>query len=100
MPYLPTDGYMSDILSTTRTVQLYTIRADTLNTQNLMIRPDPNTIGAIFQFLKTQTTITFPSTAKIEGWWWMPGEDALCVQVNDSSFSSLGANDVMVNNVL
>lgn len=100
MPYLPTDGYMSDILNSTRTVQLYTIRQDTLNTQGIAIRPDANTIGAVFNYLKTQTTVTFPSKAIIEGWWWIPGEDSLCVQVNDPSFATLGANDVMVNNVL
>lgn len=100
MPYLPTDGYMSDVISTTRTVQLFTISRDTLVTQGIFIRPDANTIGAIFNYLKTQTTVTFPSTAKIEGWWWLPGEEALCVQVNDSSFATLAQNDIMPNNVL
>ena len=100
MPFLPTDGYMSDVISTTRTVQLYTISRDTLITQGIFIRPDANTIAAIFNYLKTQTTVTFPSTAKIEGWWWLPGEEALAVQVNDSSFAVLAQNDIMVNNVL
>jgi hypothetical protein len=100
MPYLPTDGYMSDIISTTRTVQLFSISRDTLVSNNIWFRPDQNSIAAIYNFLKTQTTITFPSTAKIEGWWWLPGEDSLVVQVNDSSFATLAQNDIMVNNVL
>ena len=100
MPYLRVPALVNDVMSTTRKSQLFTIRADTLNTQGIVHRPDENTIAAVWNYLKTQTTVTFPSTAIIEGWWWLPGEDCLCVQANDSSFLALAANDVMINNVL
>jgi hypothetical protein len=91
---------VSDIIGTTRSVSLWTIRMDTLNTQGIQIRPNQDNIGAIFNFLKTQTTITFPANGKIEGWWWLPGQDAICVQVNDSTLATVALNDIIPNNVL
>lgn len=100
MPYLTQDGFVSDIVRATRAIQVFAIRMDTLNTQNIQYRPNDQNIGGVFNYLKTQTTVTFPNTGIIEGWWWEPGSETLQVQVYDPSFSTVALNDTPPVNVL
>jgi hypothetical protein len=72
---------------------VYFVRQDTLSAQSLPQFYTDQNIGALYNFLKTQTTVTFPTTAQIEGWWRAPGSDGVFVQVWDSSFSTVNLND-------
>lgn len=92
MPYFD-NGYITDNLHATRAIQTYLVRQDTLASASLpQLYTDAN-IGALYNFLKTQTVVTFPSTAQIEGFWRSPNVDGVIVQVWDSSFSTVSQND-------
>jgi hypothetical protein len=87
------NGFITDNLHATRAVQCYLVRQDTLASASLPQTYTQDNIGALYQFLKTQTTVTFPTTAQIEGFWRSPGTDGVIVQVWDSSFSTVNQND-------
>ena len=92
MPYFE-DGVVTDNLHATRAIQVYLVRQDTLASAALPQTYSADNIGALYNFLKTQTVVTFPTTAQIEGWWRQPGSDGVFVQVWDSSFSTVQQND-------
>ena len=87
------NGYITDNLHATRAVQAYLVRQDTLASAALPQYYTADNIGALYNFLKTQTAVTFPSTAQIEGFWRSPGVDGIVLQVWDSSFSTVQQND-------
>jgi hypothetical protein len=99
MPYFD-NGYCSDNIHATRAIQTYMVRQDTLNTQSLPQNFGTDSIAALWNFLKTQTTVTFPSTAQIEGFWRAPGQDGVLIQVWDSSFATVAQNDIVPVNVV
>lgn len=94
------DGMVSDNVHATRAVQVFFVRQDTLNTQSLPQFYSEQNVGALYNFLKTQTTVTFPTTAQIEGLWREPGSDGVFIQVWDSSFSTIAQNDQVPVNVV
>lgn len=87
------NGYITDNLHATRAVQAYLVRQDTLASASLPQIYGADNISALYGFLKTQTVVTFPSTAQIEGYWRLPGVDGVVMQVWDSSFSTVNQND-------
>jgi hypothetical protein len=99
MPYL-TDGLVTDNLHATRAVQMFLVRQDTLAAQSLPQFYSQDNVAALYTFLKTQTTVTFPTTAQIEGVWREPGVDGVFMQVWDSSFSTIAQNDQIPLNVV
>ena len=92
MPYFD-NGFITDNLHATRSVQAYLVRQDTLASASLPQNYTQDNIGALYNFLKTQTAVTFPSTAQIEGFWRAPATDGVIIQVWDSSFSTVNQND-------
>ena len=104
MAYLG-DGATTDNLHATRAVQMFFIRQDTLAANSLPqeYNADGSNLGALYGFLKGQTTntnVVFPSTAQIEVWCRQPGQDGVFIQVWDASFATVAQNDQIPMNVL